>query len=192
MFLGGKIVLKGLGSFIWCLGFLLLRYSVVHICIAKSFAFFPFYILICMYLEMMHRIVRDLSCLSNNYVSCSTSVLRVRLVSLNMFKPSSFFSADRCKEVVLLWVICCCLCFMLAIVMLSCMFLAALWSPAGKSWPLALLCVVLSCVFVTFQCGFSYHVWYLIVSIPDLCPPLYFVISYLMWRYWYLVSNVTS
>ena len=55
--------------------------------------------------------------------------------------------------------------------MLSCLFNAALWSPAGKgltSW--------LSCVwcFVTFPCGVLGRVWYLIVFIPDLCLLTYF------------------
>ena len=34
---------------------------------------------------------------------------------------------------------------------------------------LALLCVMYSCVFVTFPYGVPSHEWYLIVSIPDLC-----------------------
>ena len=33
---------------------------------------------------------------------------------------------------------------------------------------LAALCAVISCAFVTFQCGLPGHVWYLILSIPDL------------------------
>ena len=47
--------------------------------------------------------------------------------------------------------------------MLSYLFIAALWSPAGKG--LNLLCGV----FVTFPCGVLGQVWHLIVSIPDLC-----------------------
>ena len=39
---------------------------------------------------------------------------------------------------------------------------------------LTLLCVVFSCVFVTFPYGVPGQVWYLIVSIPDLCLPLNF------------------
>ena len=54
-------------------------------------------------------------------------------------------------------------------VMLSCLFIAALWSPAGKGLTsCSLVCDVL-CVFVTFPCGILGQVWYLIVSIPDLC-----------------------
>ena len=46
MFLSGKTVLKGVGSFIWCLGFLLLGYSVVHICTVESFSLLFFILLI--------------------------------------------------------------------------------------------------------------------------------------------------
>ena len=62
------------------------------------------------------------------------------------------------------------LCYLcLVFVMLSCLFIAALWSPAGKglaSWPLF---VMSYCDFVTFPCGILGQVWYLIVLIPDLC-----------------------
>ena len=51
----------------------------------------------------------------------------------------------------------CSLCFFS--VMLSSPFIAALWSPAG----------MFSCVFVTFPYGVLGQVWYLIVSILDLC-----------------------
>ena len=39
---------------------------------------------------------------------------------------------------------------------------------------LAFLNVMFSCVFVTFPCGVLGQVWYLIVSIPDLCHLIYF------------------
>ena len=38
-----------------------------------------------------------------------------------------------------------------------------------RAYLLALLCVVFSCVFVTFPYGVVDQVWYLIVSIPDRC-----------------------
>ena len=38
-----------------------------------------------------------------------------------------------------------------------------------KASLLALLDVMFSCVFITFPCGVLGQVWYLIVSIPDLC-----------------------
>ena len=39
---------------------------------------------------------------------------------------------------------------------------------------LVLLYVMFSCVFVTFPCGVLGQVWYLIVTIPDLCLLTYF------------------
>ena len=53
----------------------------------------------------------------------------------------------------------CYLCFMFVFVMLSCLFLAALWSPAGKGLTSWVLFVVFSCVwsfaYLMFgiQCG---------------------------------------
>ena len=56
--------------------------------------------------------------------------------------------------------------------MLSCLFIAASWSPAGTL--LAVLYVMFSCVFVPFTCGILGQVWYLIVLIPDICLLPYF------------------
>ena len=66
----------------------------------------------------------------------------------------------------------CDLCFMS--VMLSSLFLADFWSPAGKGLAdlLALLYVMFS--FVTFPYGVLGQKWYLIVLIPDLCLLSYF------------------
>ena len=62
------------------------------------------------------------------------------------------------------------LCYLcLVLVMLSCLFIAALWSTAGKGLTSWILFVILNCVFVTLPCGVLGQVWYLIVSIPDLC-----------------------
>ena len=57
--------------------------------------------------------------------------------------------------------------------MLSRLLIAALWSPAGKGQTSWLSFVVLNCVVVTFPFGILGRVWYLIVSIPDLCPLSY-------------------
>ena len=54
------------------------------------------------------------------------------------------------------------------------MFIDALWSSAGKGLTAWLSFVMSNCVFVTFLCGILGQVWYLIVSIPDLCPLSYF------------------
>ena len=58
--------------------------------------------------------------------------------------------------------------------MLSRLFIAALWSPAGKGLNYWLLFVMFNCVSVSFPCGIQGQVWYLIVSIPDLCRLSYF------------------
>ena len=50
------------------------------------------------------------------------------------------------------------------------LFIAALWSPAGKGLTTWFSFVMLNSVFVTFLCGILGQVWYLIVSIPDLFP----------------------
>ena len=66
----------------------------------------------------------------------------------------------------------CCLC--LVFVMLSRLFIAALWSPAGKGQTSWLSFVMLNCVFVTFPCGILGQVWNLIVSFLDLFHLSYF------------------
>ena len=67
------------------------------------------------------------------------------------------------------------LCYLcLVFFMLSHLFIAALWSTAGKGLTSWLLFGMFNCVFVTFQRGFLCQVWYLIVLIPDLCRLSYF------------------
>ena len=46
-----------------------------------------------------------------------------------------------------------------------------------SNWPLAVLCVMLLCVCITFQCGVLGQMWYLTVSIPDVCLFTYFNIE---------------
>ena len=67
------------------------------------------------------------------------------------------------------------LCYLcIVFVMLSRLLIAALWSPAGKGLTSWLSIMVLNWVVVTFPFGILGQVWYLIVSIPDLCPLSYF------------------
>ena len=54
-------------------------------------------------------------------------------------------------------------------VMLLRLFIAALWSPAGKGLTSWLSFVMFNCVLVTFPCGNLCQAWYLIVLIPGLC-----------------------
>ena len=64
--------------------------------------------------------------------------------------------------------------FCLVFVMLSRLFIAALWSLAGKGLTSWLSFVILNCVFVTLPCGILGQHCYLIVSIPDHCRLSYF------------------
>ena len=50
----------------------------------------------------------------------------------------------------------------LVLLMLSCLFIAALWSPAGKGADLFALVGYVYCIFVTFPCG-------ILGQVPDLC-----------------------
>ena len=54
------------------------------------------------------------------------------------------------------------------------LLIGALWLAAGKGLTSWLSFVVLNCVVVTFPLGILGQVWYLIVSIPDICPFSYF------------------
>ena len=55
------------------------------------------------------------------------------------------------------------------------LFICALWSPAGKGLTSWLSFVVSYCEFANFPIGILGRVWYLIVSIPDLCTLTHFV-----------------
>ena len=64
--------------------------------------------------------------------------------------------------------------FCIVFVMLLRPFIAALWSPTGIGLTSLFSFMVLNCVFVTFPCCILCQVWYLILSIPDLCSLPYF------------------
>ena len=53
--------------------------------------------------------------------------------------------------------------FMSCVCHVFALFIAALWSPAGKGLTSWLLFVMFNCVFVTFPCDILSEVWYLIV-----------------------------
>ena len=61
-----------------------------------------------------------------------------------------------------------------AVLSAHCSLVVTFWEKANR---LALLCVVFSCVFATFQCGVLGQVCYLILSIPNICLLTDFVIS---------------
>ena len=62
-------------------------------------------------------------------------------------------------------------CYLCFVFVMLCSLVVTCWEMANL---LALLYVMFSCVFVTFPCGILGQVWYLIVSIPDLCLLTYF------------------
>ena len=69
------------------------------------------------------------------------------------------------------------LCFFLSCVCYAFvrLFICALWSPAGKGLTFWLSFVVSNCEFHGhFPIGILGQVWYLIVSIPDICTLTYF------------------
>ena len=117
-------------------GFVLLRYSVV--CTVESLYFFISFLCTRRWFF-------------NKLVTWSTSELRVRMVPWNMFQLSSNYFTDRSKAVLLLWILSV-ICVLFVFVILSCLFLAALWSPAGKGPAdlLVLLCMIISCVLSLF------------------------------------------
>ena len=89
--------------------------------------------------------------------------------ALNWFKPVKYFT-DRSKAVLLLWIF-----YVFSVLCLLCVsvyicFVVTCWERADL---LALVCGVLLCV-CHFPIGILGQVWYLIVSIPDLCTITYF------------------
>ena len=84
-------------------------------------------------------------------MSISTAEIRVKFVPLNMFKTSRNFLTDSFRGFKDLF---CHLCFVFVFNILSCLFLTALWSPAGKgltSWLYCVWCFL--CVRVNFPYG---------------------------------------
>ena len=76
--------------------------------------------------------------------------------------------------------------FVIYVSWLSC-FLVCSLQPCGhllgKGWLLGSLCYALL-FFVTFPCGVLNQVWYLIVSIPNLCPLTYLALgAYVAWAF---------
>ena len=106
-------------------------------------------------------------------MSWSTSELRVRLAPLNRFKPSSkifywpFRGGTSFVDLLCFCSVLCLLCFVRV-----CLYVLR-GHLLGKGWPLGsrLWCLLWVC---HFPIGILGQVWYLIVSIPDLCNLTYF------------------
>ena len=94
----------------------------------------------------------------------------------HVFKPSSNFITHCSKWMLLfgyflLFMFHVYLCY--AVLSVPCSIVITCWERADL---LALLCVMFSCVFVTFSYGVPCQMWYFIVLIPDLCLFPYFVV----------------
>ena len=106
-------------------------------------------------------------------MSWTTSELRVRLAPLNRFKPSSkifywpFQGGSSFVDLLCFCSVLCFVCFVRVCLYVLCGHLL------GKGWPLGsrLWCLLWVC---HFPIGILGQVWYLIVSIPDLCTITYF------------------
>ena len=70
-----------------------------------------------------------------------------------------------------LFIFVCHVCLCHTLLSVSCSLVVTCWERADL---FAILCVMLSCVFVTFPYGVLGQMWYLIVSIPDICLLPYF------------------
>ena len=100
-------------------------------------------------------------------VSIFTPELRVRSVLLNIFKPSSdFYSPFQGGAFVDRF---CYLCFTFVFIIQS-------LQPCDHL--LGLLCALFPCVIVTFPYGVLGQLWYLIISIPDIC--FFFTFVYIL------------
>ena len=96
-----------------------------------------------------------------------TPEFRVRLVTLNIFKPSSNLFTDSSKAVLLLCIFFVIyVCFCCAVLSVHCSLVITCWARAKF---LALLCVMFSCAFLTLPYGVLGQMRCLIVFIPDLC-----------------------
>ena len=115
-------------------------------------------------------------------MSWSTSELRVRLAPLNRFKPSSkifywpFQGGTSFVDLLCFCSVLCLLCFVRVCLYVLCGHLL------GKGWPLGsrLWCLLWVC---HFPIGILGQVWYLIVSIPDLCNLITFISLKLSQKY---------
>ena len=108
----------------------------------------------------------------NIYVYWSTSELRVRLArrKTGLIPPVNLFYS---KAVLLLWIFyvflsCVCYVFVRVCLYVPCGHLL------GKGWPLGFSFMVSNCGFFYFPIGILGQLWYLIVSIPDICTLTYF------------------
>ena len=150
-------------------------FSLVY-CWVLVLALSPCCVLIYVFWGMVRWWVGGLSCGPNICVSWSASGLGVGLAPLGRFKPSSkifywpFQGGTSFVDLLCFCSVLCLLCFVHVCLYVLCGHLL------GKGWPLGsrLWCLLWVC---HFPIGILGQVWYLIVSIPDLCTITYFYLT---------------
>ena len=99
--------------------------------------------------------------------------MRLERRETGLSPPVKYFT-DRSKAVLLLWIFYVFFSVLCSLCLCVCPFICALLSPAEKGLTSWLSFVVSNYEFVTFPFIILGKVWYLIVSIPDLCTLAYF------------------
>ena len=127
------------------------------------------------------------TCKPNICVSWSTSELRVRLARrLTGLSPPVKHFTDRSEAVLLLWIFYVFVLSYVCYVFVRVCLYVLCGHLLGKGWPLGsrLWCLLWVC---HFPIGILGQVWYLILSIPDLCTLTYFkyfsgrLKTYILW-----------
>ena len=158
------------GLTVW---FLLLRYSVV--CTVESLSLF-YLLFICQFVCTRRRCIDELSLFHANQHLCILIYIRNKgkVGTLNMFKTFRYFT-DRFMAVLLLWIF-----FAIYVSRLSLLYMYCLVCSLqlcdhllGKGWSFGSLVCNVSMCFVCFPYDVLGQLWYLIVSISDLCLLLY-------------------
>ena len=146
----------------------------------------------------MHWQVRRFSCKPNIYMSWSTSEWRLRLAHRKTsLSPPVIYFTDRSKAVLLLCIFYGFFSVLCLLWLRACLFICALWSPAGKGQTSWLSFVVSNCMFVTFplvswvRCG----TW--LSPLLTLNTPVSFIYSKkrhwyssILWMFQYFIYNV--
>ena len=164
-------------------GFLLLQYSVLWTVESFSLLYLHFISLFICFRRWY--IAKPGVFRANQYLSWSTSELRVRLAPWNRFKPSSnicLLTVSRryffCGSFVFFVY-----CVLHPSTSVHCCLVVTCWEMADL---LALVGDVY-CIFATFPCGILGQVWYLIVSFPD----LYLLFTFILNIYAHIVLLCT-
>ena len=164
----------------WCRVFdlvhqnLIVRLCLLRYCWVLIFVSSPFY---SVYILGNNAWISLGSFMRTNHLCVLIKGLRMRLVPLNMFKPTSKFCLTDRSFVDAFCYLCVRVCLCYTGLSVHCSLVIG--------WPLGSLVCDVSCVFVTFPYGGLVQVWYLIVSSSDLCLHSYLTFSINFYRVFY-------